>query len=333
MVSTVAQVTAPRGALVLYVASDFVPSSTQHVVDPRYFLKSCNIPILEPRTHQEMLEAPGEAADLGRRYGTPVAVLANGLLCHSDGLVRLGPCRVVPRVDGGPDYRRFMNLPDIAHRNHETICAERLPGLRAHAERTPHNRIEWHDRALGVVVHGLTEAFVREVWRELPVKPSILSLGLTYPLPRELTRQFVAGIDGPVVVLADGQRFVQEELLAQGLAVTGKPEFDSCTEWSPDTVARRLGAAPASHKERRATAAVPAAISDRPRSAQVARIAPSASWSSDCARRRRSSPRSATSAATPSCTSSRPSTPARAWARPTRSARGWCSSSLALQAG
>ena len=40
--------TKPRGALVYYVAADFTPSSTQHTIDPRYFLKSCLVPVFEP---------------------------------------------------------------------------------------------------------------------------------------------------------------------------------------------------------------------------------------------------------------------------------------------
>jgi indolepyruvate ferredoxin oxidoreductase alpha subunit len=249
VVATVANFTAPRGALVLYVASDFVPSSTQYVTDPRYFLKSCIVPILEPRTHQEMLEAGPIAVDLARACSAPVAVLANGLLCHSEGLVRLNPTRTVPRLERGTDFRPFMNLPSIARANYNEIMARRVPALRRYAEETPLNCIEWHDRALGVVVHGMTERYVREVWPELPRKPSLLSLGMTFPLPRELVRQFVDGLSGPVVVLGDGLRFVQEELAAAGFTVEGKAELvDPTTEWSPEEVARRLGASP---RERR----------------------------------------------------------------------------------
>jgi indolepyruvate ferredoxin oxidoreductase alpha subunit len=181
------------------------------------------------------------AVDIGRRFATPVAVLANGLLCHSEGLVCLPARRTLPPIEGADDFTRFMNLPEIARRNYEAICAQRLPGLRALSEESPLNRIEWNDRSLGVVVHGLTEAFLREVWHELPVKPSILSLGMTYPPPRTLIRKFAEGLNGRIMVIADGLRFIQEEMNAQGIAVEGKEEFDPRTEWSPEDVGRRLG--------------------------------------------------------------------------------------------
>ena len=45
----------PKGALIYYIASDFVPSATQHVIDPRYLFKSTMLPVLEPKDHQGLL--------------------------------------------------------------------------------------------------------------------------------------------------------------------------------------------------------------------------------------------------------------------------------------
>ena len=243
VVATAAGYTAPRGGLVLFVASDFVPSSTQYVTDPRYFLKSCFVPVLEPRSHQEMATFGPLAAQLSREHATPVVVLANGLLCHSEGLVHLPERREVPKLDLGNDFTRFMNLPEIARRNYNTIVGERIPALQRFAEQTPLNSIAWHDLGFGVVVHGMTELYLREIWDELPFEPSVLSLGTTFPLPVDLVRRFAARITGPIVVLGDGLRFVQDEMLAHGIRAEGKEWLDPTTEWTPETVAARLGAA------------------------------------------------------------------------------------------
>ena len=47
-ISTTAFFTGKAGALVIYAVTDYVPSSTQHVIDARYFLASACLPVLEP---------------------------------------------------------------------------------------------------------------------------------------------------------------------------------------------------------------------------------------------------------------------------------------------
>ena len=243
VVATAAGYTARRGGLVLYVASDFVPSSTQYVFDPRYFLKSCFLPVIEPRNHQEMLEAGPLAARIAREHGTLAVVLANGLLCHSEGLVELGPRSPKPELGPVPDFGAFMNLPEIARSNYVSIVTERMSAVARLAEHPRIARIQWNDRSLGVIVHGVTELYLREVWDRLPVKPSVLSLGMTFPVPLDAVRQFAAGLTSPPLVLGDGYRFVQEELLGHGIEVQGKQAFDTVTEWTPEGIAQLLGAA------------------------------------------------------------------------------------------
>ncbi len=240
-VATISSYTADRGGLVLYIASDFIPTSTQHPFDPRYFLKSCFIPVIEPRNHQEMLEAGPQAAQIARRFSTPVAVLVNGLMCHSEGLVRLNPHTKLPFYLSEEGFKRFMNLPSIARKNYDEIVTQRAAGLRRFAEDTTLNRIDWRDKNLGVVVHGMSELYLKEVLSTHPLKPSVLSLGMTYPVPVETIRQFAQQIDGPILVFGDGLRFIQEELMYLGIPAQGKPLESTITEWTPEALAEKLG--------------------------------------------------------------------------------------------
>jgi indolepyruvate ferredoxin oxidoreductase alpha subunit len=68
------------GALVIFAVTDYVPSSTQHVIDSRYFFSSSRLPVLEPRNHQEMYDIARTAADISRDFNTPVIILASGML-------------------------------------------------------------------------------------------------------------------------------------------------------------------------------------------------------------------------------------------------------------
>ncbi|MBC7354675.1 MAG: 2-oxoacid:acceptor oxidoreductase family protein [Desulfomicrobiaceae bacterium] len=232
---------APRGALIYYIASDYTPSSTQHLLDPKALLRSCGIPILEPRTHQELHESAGLAADISRRFHTPVAILASGTLCHCEGLVRLMPTATRPKTELSEGFAPFVTLPAKARVAYDRILAERLPALEAAAEEIlPPVRLAG-DRPVGVITHGVNLLHVQEACQHLGIQPHVLALGLTNPLPWKSIETFVAQVKGPIHVLEDGQRYLEELLQSRGIAVSGKTPTDPTTEWSPATVAARLG--------------------------------------------------------------------------------------------
>lgn len=240
-VSSSAFYTEDRGALVYYIASDFTPSSTQHLVDPRPFLKSCFMPILEPRNHQEMHEAAEIAADVSREFNAPVAILACGTLCHSEGLVRLSPVKKREEVALTSPMKAFNNLPVKARANYNTVVSERMPAMTEMVEKSPLNKWEKGSGKIGVITYGATELFVREVKESLGEDIDILSLGFTFPLPMNLIREFHASIEGDVYIIEDGYRYLQDELERSGLEIKGKDVTDTLTEWDPAEVARRMG--------------------------------------------------------------------------------------------
>lgn len=230
-----------RGALVYFIASDFTPSSTQHLIDPRPFIKSCFTPILEPRNHQELHDAPEIAADLARECNSPVVILASGTLCHSEGLVRLSPIKEREKVEIKVPLKKFNTLPNIARQNYDRVVNERLPKLIEIVESSPLNRWDKGAGKVGVITCGVGDMMVREMKQSLGADIDILSLGFTFPLPMKLIREFYQSIDGPVYVIEDGYRYLQEELTREGMEVKGKEVIDTLTEWSPAQIAERMG--------------------------------------------------------------------------------------------
>lgn len=233
--------TEKRGALVYFVASDFTPSSTQHVVDPRYFFKSCMVPVFEPRNHQEMLEASGIVSGIARKYFTPGVILASGNLCHSEGLVRLNRIRKIEPMDIPEDLRRFNVLPTVARANYDRVLTERMPGLRKMVEESGLNEWIKGSGKRGVVTYGANVSFVKEVREIYKEDFDILAIAFTNPLPLGLLKKFREAIKGDVYVIEDGYRYVHENMIQMGLEVKGKDEFSKITEWSPATVAEQMG--------------------------------------------------------------------------------------------
>ena len=239
--SSAALIREKRGALIYYIASDFTPSSTQHVIDPRYFFKSCMVPVIEPRNHQEMLEAPALAVEIGRKHLTPVVILASGALCHSEGLVRLNETSRRDPVEVPDNLRNFNVLPVIARVNYDIALQERLPALTDLVEKSPLNEWIKGSGKTGIVTYGPNVSYVKEVRELFQADFDQLSLAFTNPLPLDLIGEFHASIEGDVYVFEDGYQFVQAEMERLGLKVIGKDRFSPLTEWSPALIARSLG--------------------------------------------------------------------------------------------
>ncbi len=239
-VSTSAFYHGEAGALVIFAATDYVPSSTQHVVDARYFFASCRMPVLEPRDHQEMYEIAWSAADISRKFNTPVVVLASGILTHSEGLVITKPSRTIkPRKLPG-NLHDWMLVPGIARANYNKATSQRIPALREWAETSSLiSEINGTDD-FGIIVNGEAAMITREALSSLGLSPSILSLSITNPIPAKRIKEFAGKFAGKLYIIEDGDKFLEEKIRLLGISIKGKDEFSTITNWEPETVIRFL---------------------------------------------------------------------------------------------
>lgn len=230
-----------RGALIYYIASDFVPNSTQHTIDPHYFLRSCFVPIIEPRNHQELHEAAALAVELGRKFHTPVVIMPGGNLCHTEGMVRLMPIQKRDPVRMPENLRSFNVLPGIARKNYDSVMIERMPALELLVETSSLNTWKRGAGTIGIVTYGITDLYIKEIEAEFELDLDVFSIGITNPLPMNRIREFCESINGPIYVFEDGYRYLQEALQAEGIRVIGKPSYSNITEWTPTKIAEVLG--------------------------------------------------------------------------------------------
>ncbi|MFO7735426.1 MAG: 2-oxoacid:acceptor oxidoreductase family protein [bacterium] len=239
-VSTSATFTGKSGAFVLFVAADYVPSSTQHVIDARYFFSSARVPVLEPRNHQEMYEIAWHAADISKKFNTQVAVLASGILTHSEGLVVTKEPRTIKPRELPENLHDWMLMPNLARKNYIKSTTERVPGVEAFT-----NTDEFIDETdgssdFGIITVGESDIIVREALNTAGLEPSILSMSIANPVPRKRIKNFAEKIDGPLFIFEDGDKFLQEKTELLGIKVHGKSDKSTITDWKPDMVLSAL---------------------------------------------------------------------------------------------
>jgi indolepyruvate ferredoxin oxidoreductase alpha subunit len=235
-ITTSAFYNAPSGAIVLLVASDYVPSSTQHVIDLKYLFASSRIPVLEPRNHQDMYEMPRIAADISRKFNTPVVILANGVLCHSEALVKTGGSRKVERREVPQDLKSWMGMPYLARMNYNKATTERIPQLAEWLESSDLVGETEGTEDWSIIAGGESNIIVREALNTLGVSPSILSLAALYPIPEERIKAFASRSKGRILVFEDGDKFLEEKIRLLGIDVVTKGKYSTITEWTPEAV-------------------------------------------------------------------------------------------------
>ena len=237
--------TGVEAGLVIVTADDPAMHSSQNEQDNRRYAKFARIPCLEPSDSQEAKDLVAIGLALSEQYDTPVFLRLTTRICHSSTAVELGePPQSRPASDKFPrNPTKYVMIPGHA-RARRPVIEERIEKLAEFAETFPFNRIEWGDTKLGIVTCGVAYQYTKEVFGDA----SILHLGMTYPLPPNLVREFSARVER-LLVIEELDPFLEEEIRLMGIQCEGKSIFPMCGEFDPRVLwesAIKAGLLPAS---------------------------------------------------------------------------------------
>jgi indolepyruvate ferredoxin oxidoreductase alpha subunit len=224
--------TGAEAGLLLVCADDPAMHSSQNEQDNRNYCKFARVPCLEPSDSQEAKELIGVGLEISEQFDTPVMLRITTRIAHSHTLVDL-----MDRDQGNQelfDYRvdrtKYVMVPGNARRRHPVI-EERVQLIEVFAETFPYNKIEIRDNSLGIITNGVAYQYAREIFP----KASIMRLGMTYPLPQNLIKEFSRKVDR-LIVIEELDPFLEEEIQLLGIDIEGKSIFPITGELSPSIV-------------------------------------------------------------------------------------------------
>jgi indolepyruvate ferredoxin oxidoreductase alpha subunit len=209
--------------LVLVSADDPGAFSSQNEQDNRHYARFGKFPCLEPSDSQEAKTFTAFAFELSEQFDTPVMLRSTTRLSHSKSPVEV-PMPDAPRErEPLPPFeqqpRKYVMIPAHARLRHPEIEA-RMERLTEYAETCPLNRVEWGDKRIGIIATGMAYQYAREILAGF----SFLKLGMSYPIPEQMIRDFAAEVE-TLVVVEELDPFFEEQIRAMGLDVIGKPYF------------------------------------------------------------------------------------------------------------
>lgn len=224
-----------NAGLVICVADDPGMHSSQNEQDSRHYAQAAKVPMLEPSDSEEARLFAMKAFELSEAFNTPVLLKMCTRVSHSQSVVEPGERTVPAQVPYVKDPTKVMMTANS--RNAHVRVEQRTKDLIAYAEDCELNRVEMGDPSLGIITGSTSYQYAREVFGE---RASILKLGMSYPLPEKLIRDFAAKVDR-VIVLEELDPIIENHCKQLGIPVEGKSLFPICGEFSQNLVRSCMG--------------------------------------------------------------------------------------------
>ncbi|MBR7099662.1 MAG: indolepyruvate ferredoxin oxidoreductase subunit alpha [Clostridia bacterium] len=228
--------TGVNAGMVICVADDAGMHSSQNEQDSRHYAIAAKVPMLKPSDSSEAIEFAKAAYEISEQFDTPVIIKMCTRVAHSQSVVQTSE-RVVPPVKPYvKDIPKNVMMPGNAKRKHPLV-EERTRKLAEFAETSPLNRIEWGGTELGFITSSTSYQYVKEVFGD---SVSVLKLGMVYPLPEKLIKEFAQKVT-KLAVIEELDPIIEEYCKCLGLEVSGKDVLPLDGEYSQNMIAKAFG--------------------------------------------------------------------------------------------
>ena len=207
-----------KGGLVVLVADDPGPISSQTEQDTRRFASFSKVPVFDPSSAQEAYDMIREAFRFSEEYRTPVFLRPTTRVSHGYAAVHvLDPEEYETHPYDGfeKDSSRWVIFPRLSFANHRKI-EERNAHLSDVLSDNPGNRIEPAEGAFaesrkGIASGGFSYTCVMEA-RETLGKVRTLKVSTPFPFPEKKAMEFLSGLD-EVLCVEELDPVIERELV------------------------------------------------------------------------------------------------------------------------
>ncbi len=206
-----------KGGLVLVVADDPGPHSSQTEQDTRVFARFAKLPVLDPATPAEAKEMVKYAFDLSEKLNLPVILRPTTRTCHACQNIEVADVTENPRpaagFEKGPNW---VILPNLSARRHPWLNQQQ-ENARELLEDSGFNRLVdftgKEQAEAGIIACGVSYNYVREAlemsWSNVP----ILKIGAPYPLPVRPVLDFLTRVK-KVLIVEEQEPAVEDQVIA-----------------------------------------------------------------------------------------------------------------------
>lgn len=205
-----------KGGMVILVADDPGPISSQTEQDTRRFAAFSKLPCFDPSGVQEAYDMIQEAFAYSERYHTPVLFRPTTRVCHGYASIMVKDAAEyqVNSPEGFvKDSSKWVIFPKLSYQNHIRM-EKRNTELQSVFSGYPRNRIYPEtDTACqkGIATHGISFSYTMEALHG-KAAPRLLKVATPFPFPEQLAVEFLQGLD-EVLCLEELDPVIEQELV------------------------------------------------------------------------------------------------------------------------
>lgn len=199
-----------KGGMVIVVADDPGPISSQTEQDTRHFAQFSKLPVFDPASPEEAYEMIEDAFEYSEKFHTPVIFRPTTRVCHGCASVEIKERNEMKEPEGFvKDSSRWVIFPKLSYQNHLMI-EKRLPEMGEIFSSYRFNTLTGKGEK-GIITGGISYEYVREVLGEYE-DVKVLRVATPHPFPEKLALEFMDGLD-EVIALEELDPVLEKELL------------------------------------------------------------------------------------------------------------------------
>lgn len=185
-----------KGGMIILVADDPGPISSQTEQDTRTFAIYSKLPVFDPSSPEEAYAMVKEAFELSEQHGTPVILRSTTRVCHGCATVCVQEHHAPKPAQGFiKDTQRWVIFPRTSFLNHQKIEA-RNPQIGKEFCASPFNAVQHASSSKkGIATHGINYAYTTEALNLLQASAPLFKVGTPFPFPEDMAVDFLKSVD------------------------------------------------------------------------------------------------------------------------------------------
>lgn len=207
-----------KGGMVILVADDPGPISSQTEQDTRHFARFSKLPCFDPSTVQEAYDMVQEAFEYSEKYGTPVFFRSTTRVSHGYASIQVKDVEEYKNVEPEgfmKDTKRWVIFPKLSYQAHINIEArnEELTKVFSQYKRNLLIPAEEGCKELkkGIATGGFSYTYVTEAMADLGQLRE-LKVSTPHPFPEQLAVEFLTGLE-EVLCIEELDPVIERELI------------------------------------------------------------------------------------------------------------------------